>query len=194
MNVTLFGTAFFAVLFAELVGDKLLYGTGALAARFGARSVLAGVLPALAAKSAVAVLLGGMIARLPTAVVAVTSCLAFALAAYSIWRGSGEETSTNTNAATPPGFQWRGAFAGFTAIFFTEWGDPGQFATAALAASSHEPLVVWLASCAAMTTKLVIALSLGTVVRRYAPQRVIRFAGVSLVALLAISAAVEMGR
>jgi putative Ca2+/H+ antiporter (TMEM165/GDT1 family) len=73
MNATLFGTAFVAVLLAELVGDKLLYGAGALAARIGARTVLLGAIPAFAAKSAVAVTLGGVIARLPHAAVATPS-------------------------------------------------------------------------------------------------------------------------
>ncbi|MEP6491865.1 MAG: hypothetical protein ABJF01_04265 [bacterium] len=35
MNATLFGTAFLAVLLAELAGDKLVFGAGALAARSG---------------------------------------------------------------------------------------------------------------------------------------------------------------
>ena len=42
--------------------DKLLYGAGALAARIGARTVLLGAIPAFAAKSLVAVSLGGAVA------------------------------------------------------------------------------------------------------------------------------------
>jgi hypothetical protein len=42
-----------------------------------------------------------------------------------------------------------------------------------------------------MLTKAAIALSLGTVAHRYVPRRVIRWAGVSLAALLAIAAVLE---
>jgi len=193
MSVTLLGTAFLAVLLAELVGDKLLYTTGSLAARFGATSVLAGLAPALAAKSLVAVALGTAVGRLPRSAVAVSSCLAFALAAYSIWR----ESEAPREAAAAPlasGFRPRGALAGFTAVFFAEWGDPGQMATAAFAARYHAPLVVWLAACAAMATKAVLALSLGSMLHRYAPKRAVRWAGASLVIALAISAAIDLRR
>lgn len=195
MNMSLLGTAFFAVLFAELVGDKLLYGTGALAARFGPTSVLVGAIPALALKSLAAVLLGGLIAQLPPVVVAITTCAAFALTAYTIWRGTDdhrEDESVEASRGAPHvagGFHLRGALAGFTAIFFTEWGDPGQLATAALAASSHAPVTVWLGACAAMATKALLALSLGSVLHRHVPQRIIRLAGVSLGIVLAIAAA-----
>jgi putative Ca2+/H+ antiporter (TMEM165/GDT1 family) len=189
MDVTLFGTAFLAVLFAELVGDKLLYGTGALAARFGPSSVMAGAVPALALKSAAAVLLGGLIAQVPHAVIAITTCLAFSLTAYTIGRGTDRDDAVDGVRVAAPGFQRRGAVAGFTAIFFTEWGDPGQLTTAALVASSHAPVTVWLAASAAMATKAVIALSLGSVVHRHVPQRLVRWAGVSLGVVLAISAA-----
>lgn len=191
MSVTLFGTAFLAVLFAELIGDKLLYGTSALAARFGAWSVLAGALPALALKSLAAVALGGVIADLPRPAIAAASCFAFAIAAFTIWRGTrGSSPARITAEPAPRGFQRRGALAAFAAIFFAEWADPGQLATAALAVRTHAPAAVWLAATAALTTKAIFALSLGTVAHRYVSQRTIRWAGTSLGALLAIAAAV----
>ncbi len=191
MSVTLFGTTFLAVLLAELVGDKLFYSTGALGARFGPWSVLSGALPALAAKSLVAVVLGSAVGRLPRSAVAISSCIAFALAAISIWRESASEHETLPEPKAS-GFHLRGAIAGFTTIFFTEWGDPGQMATAALAARSHSPGVVWLAASSAMATKAVAALTLGSMLHRYAPRRAIRWAGASLVVFLAISAAVDL--
>ncbi|HEY9230321.1 MAG TPA: TMEM165/GDT1 family protein [Gemmatimonadaceae bacterium] len=191
MDVTLFGTVYVGVLFAEVVGDKLLFGTGALAARFGARSVLAGALPALAAKTLAAVALGGWIAGLPTSVIAVVSCVAFAFAAYTIWRGPGATRDVERAEAPNRGFQLRGAFVAFTTTFFTEWADPGQLATAAFSARSHSPGTVWLAASAAMATKVLIALSIGTVVHRVVSPRVIRWAGVSLAAVLAIAAVID---
>jgi putative Ca2+/H+ antiporter (TMEM165/GDT1 family) len=191
MDVTVFTTVYLAVLFAELIGDKLLFGTSALAARFGSTSVVAGALPALGAKAFAAVALGGVIGRLPTSVAATASCLAFALMAYTIWRDPGNTGNGNHILARPRGFQLRGAVAAFTAIFFAEWGDPGQLATVAFAARTDAPGMVWLAATAAMTTKTLIALSIGTVVHRVAPPRVIRWTGVSLAAALAIAAVLE---
>lgn len=193
MSVTLFGTAFVAVLLAELVGDKLLYGAGALAARIGARTVLLGAIPAFAAKSLVAVTLGGVVARLPHAAVAASSSLAFALTALTIWREP--QHAANEPAAgsfTQHGSRWRGALSAFTAIFFAEWADPGQLATAAFAARYSAPALVWSAATSAMATKAILALALGSVLHRYAPQRVVRWAGASLGVVLSLSSALQI--
>jgi Ca2+/H+ antiporter, TMEM165/GDT1 family len=193
MTATLFGTAFVAVLLAELVGDKLLYGAGALAARIGARTVLLGAIPAFAAKSLVAVTLGGFVARLPHTAVAASSSIAFALTAFTIWREP-HVTLVDTSAGsleegTP---LFRGALAAVTAIFFAEWADPGQLAAAAFAARSGAPGLVWLAATSAMATKAILALALGSLLHRYAPQRAVRWAGASLGAALALSSAFQI--
>jgi putative Ca2+/H+ antiporter (TMEM165/GDT1 family) len=193
MNATLFGTAFVAVLLAELVGDKLLYGAGALAARIGARTVLLGAIPAFAAKSLVAVMLGGAIARLPHAAVAASSSLAFALTALTIWR---EPQRVLNRARAEPSSRgtssFRGALSAFTTIFFAEWADPGQLATAAFAARYGAPVLVWAAASSAMATKAILALAVGSVLHRYAPQRAVRWAGASLGVALALSSALQI--
>lgn len=193
MNATLFGTAFVAVLLAELVGDKLLYGAGALAARIGARTVLLGAIPAFAAKSAVAVTLGGVIARLPHAAVATASSLAFALTALTIWREPRRALSEAYPETTAQRVSTsRGAFTAFTTIFFAEWADPGQLAAAAFAARSGAPGLVWAAASSAMATKAILALALGSLLHRYAPQRMVRWAGASLGVALALSSALQI--
>jgi putative Ca2+/H+ antiporter (TMEM165/GDT1 family) len=191
MSATLFGTAFVAVLLAELVGDKLLYGAGALAARIGARTVLLGAIPAFAAKAAVAVALGGAIARLPHAMVAAASSLAFALTALTIWREPRRVESRPESTARRTSMP-RGALAAFSTIFFAEWGDPGQLATAAFAARSGAPALVWAAASTAMATKAILALSLGSLLHRYAPQRTVRWAGASLGVVLSLSSALQI--
>jgi putative Ca2+/H+ antiporter (TMEM165/GDT1 family) len=193
MNATLFGTAFVAVLLAELVGDKLVYGTGALAARFGAWSVVLGAIPALAIKSLVAVTLGGFVSRLPPMVVAISSALAFGFAAYSIWREPPRSAYGKETARVARPVSLRGGMSAFRAIFFAEWGDAGQLAAAAMAARFGAPSVVWAAASVAMATKLLFALTVGSVVYRYAPQRAVRWAGVSLSAVLAVTAAFHIG-
>jgi putative Ca2+/H+ antiporter (TMEM165/GDT1 family) len=193
MTATLFGTAFVAVLLAELVGDKLLYGAGALAARIGARSVLLGALPAFAAKSLVAVMLGGAVARLPHAAVAVSSSLAFALTALTIWREPRRAITTSFAEPNSRGMSsLRGALTAFSTIFFAEWADPGQLATAAFAARYGAPVLVWAAASSAMATKAILALAVGSVLHRYAPQRVVRWAGASVGVGLALSSALQI--
>lgn len=193
MTATLFGTAFVAVLLAELVGDKLLYGAGALAARIGARAVLVGAIPAFAAKALVAVTLGGFVARLPHAAVAASSSIAFALTAFTIWREPQRSlVEASSNSHDRPAHPLRGAVSAFTAIFFAEWADPGQLAAAAFAARSGAPGLVWLAATSAMATKAVLALVLGSVLHRYAPQRAVRWAGASLGVMLALSSAFQI--
>src|SRR5215204_1727254 len=98
----LFVMAYVTVLLAELVGDKLVYAVGALAARYGPRVVLGGILPALALKSLVAVLLGDALARLPRGLVAAASAGAFFVAAVAVWREPAT-SPTATGAPQAPG-------------------------------------------------------------------------------------------
>ena len=55
--------AFGAVFVAEIVGDKLLYTTGVLAARYRTAPIMLGMAVAFMAKMGVAVLIGGAIAK-----------------------------------------------------------------------------------------------------------------------------------
>jgi len=192
MSATLFATAFVAVLLAELVGDKLLYGAGALAARIGARTILLGAIPAFAAKSLVAVTLGGAIARLPHAAVAASSSLAFALTALTIWREPRRSLAASRAEPDRHTSSLRGALSAFTSIFFAEWADPGQLATAAFVARYGAPMLVWAAAWSAMTTKAILALVVGSVLHRYAPARAVRWAGASLGVGLALSSALQI--
>src|SRR4051812_33091893 len=154
--VPLLLSAFTTVFVAELAGDKTFYSVGALATRYHWRVVLLGLTPAFALKMLAAVLLGRVIGTLPPRVVTVVSVATFVLAAVVLWRERDEPAPTREPATTA-----RGVWAAFAMIFFTEWGDPGQLAAAALVARYGAPAVVWLAACAAMLAKSLLALTLG---------------------------------
>ena len=69
--IVVFLATFAAVFIAEIVGDKLLYTTGVLAARYRTLPIMLGMANAFTAKMGVAVMVGSAIAKLPRTLVAV---------------------------------------------------------------------------------------------------------------------------
>ncbi len=187
----LFVMAYMAVLLAELVGDRLIYSVGALATRYGQRTVMCGLLPALALKSLAAVLLGHAVARLPHTLVAASSAAAFFVAAVAMWRESPTVATTAASSRAPGGapvVARRGMLAAFATVFFAEWADPGQLAAAALTARYGSPALIWFAAASAMATKAGLALALGVTLRRYVPLETLRVGAVALTVALGIAA------
>src|SRR5258708_2222854 len=177
-------TVYWAVLVAELIGDKTIYTVTSLAVRFPPAIVFAAIVCAYSVKMAVAALLGNLFATLPANELAIVSTSAFFLSALMIGirRGRGER---------PAPLRWQsGAAACFTSLFFTEWGDPAQFVAAACSARFHAPLTVWLAGTVAMMTKGGLVLAIGLQLRNRVPQQLLqRLATVTLLFLGAISLA-----
>src|ERR1051325_12042707 len=89
MLVVFFAT-FGAVFIAEIVGDKLLYTTGVLAARYRTAPIMIGMMAAFMAKMGVAVLIGEVIARLPRLLVAAITAASFVGVAIALWRKDDE--------------------------------------------------------------------------------------------------------
>src|ERR1700722_10234428 len=85
MIAILFAT-YGAVFVAEIVGDKLLYTTGVLAARYRTLPILIGMLIAFMAKMAVAVAVGSAISKLPPLLVAGLTSVSFIGVAIPLWR------------------------------------------------------------------------------------------------------------
>jgi putative Ca2+/H+ antiporter (TMEM165/GDT1 family) len=83
-----------------------------------------------------------------------------------------------------------GAGAAFGAVFFTEWGDPGQIAAASLAARYQDTWLVWSAATLAMLTKGLLAVTLGVGLRRFLPRHVLRVGAASLCVVLSLIAAI----
>ena len=187
----LFAAAYAAVLAAELVGDKVVFAVGALGTRYDVRTVLLGLVPAFAVKSLAAVLLGGLLATLPGGVLRAITVAGFAATAVALWRrtapdgvGGGATRSSETPARGRP--SGRGALVTFGAIASTEWGDVGQFTTAAIAARSHAPALVWLAATLALTTKGLVALAVGAQLRRHVSPTALRYGAVLLCLTLGV--------
>jgi Ca2+/H+ antiporter, TMEM165/GDT1 family len=184
-------TAFGAVFVAEIVGDKLLYTTGILAARYRTMPIMFGMAVAFMAKMGVAVLVGDAVSKLPRPLVATITALSFLGVAAALWRKSdrpheGKDKHRSSKAAA----------VSFAAIFLSEWGDVGQITTAALTAKYHRPFVIWLGAVAAMVTKGALAAFLGGGIRRWIKNRVapavVRYAAVGLLLVLGVLSVLEI--
>lgn len=158
------------VLAGELIGDKSIFTVASLTLRFRPAATICGVLAAFIGKMSVAVLFGHLLARLPphwTSGVSAATLLGTAACAWL----SKEADGPAEHLRVP----WRNAVAvAFSAIFFCEWGDPGQLAVAALSASSDAPGIVWLGGTLALCTKGALAMTLGVSLRRRVPERLVR--------------------
>src|SRR5580693_1888380 len=149
-----------AVFVAEIVGDKLLYTTGVLAARYRTVPIMVGMLIAFMLKMAVAVAVGSAISKLPPLLVATLTSLSFIGVAITLWRKPVERTSMEKDKRAS-----KAALVSFAAIFFSEWGDVGQITAATMAARFNSPLAVWLGAVAALVTKGTLASFIGGSVR-----------------------------
>jgi Ca2+/H+ antiporter, TMEM165/GDT1 family len=179
-----------AVFAAEIVGDKLLYTTGLLGARYRTAPIISGMLVAFMLKMAVAVLAGSFISKLPPVWVATLTAASFVGVAITLWRKPVERTQSEIDARYA-----RAAMVSFAAIFFSEWGDAGQIMAATQEAAFASPKLVWLGAVAAMATKGALAASIGGSVRQWinahiAPKTV-RYAGVSALLVLGVLSVLE---
>ena len=183
--LVIFFATFGAVFIAEIVGDKLLYTTGVLAARYRTAPIMIGMVAAFMAKMGVAVLIGEVIARLPRLLVAAITAASFVGVAIALWRKDDEYRHERDQHKAH-----KAAMISFAAIFFSEWGDVGQVTAVAMAAKYHAALLVWLGAVAAMVTKGSLAAFLGAGIRRWIHDRVspkvVRYVGVSLLLLLGV--------
>jgi putative Ca2+/H+ antiporter (TMEM165/GDT1 family) len=182
---TILVMTYILVLGAEVVGDKTFYTLGTLAARYRLLPIFCGSLLAFMLKMLAAVLLGSAIAQLPQMLVASLSAATFFIMAFVIWFKNPEE---RTPVATDSRSWFKIALASFASIFFTEWGDVGQIATATLAARYGTPYLVWAGAVLAMTTKGVFAMTLGSGLRKHVPQSVLRYSTFGLCILMGILA------
>jgi putative Ca2+/H+ antiporter (TMEM165/GDT1 family) len=184
-------TAFGAVFVAEIVGDKLLYTTGILAARYRTLPIMLGMAIAFMAKMGVAVLVGDAISKLPRPLVATITALSFLGVALTLWRKSDRPAEAKDKHRAS-----KAAAVSFAAIFLSEWGDVGQITAAALTAKYHRPFVVWLGAVGAMVTKGALAAFLGGGIRRWLQARVaaelVRYAAVSLLLVLGMLSVLEI--
>jgi putative Ca2+/H+ antiporter (TMEM165/GDT1 family) len=187
----IFFATFGAVFIAEIVGDKLLYTTGVLAARYRTLPIMIGMGAAFMAKMGVAVLIGEAISKLPKLLVASITAISFIGVAITLWRKDDQYREERDKHKVH-----KAAMISFAAIFFSEWGDVGQVTAAAMTARYHIAWIVWLGAVAAMITKGSLAAFLGAGIRRWIHDRVspavVRYVGVGLLLVLGCLSVIEI--
>lgn len=187
----LFLAIYGAVFVAEIAGDKLLYTTGILAARYRNAPILCGMGLAFMAKMGVAVMVGKAIATLPPLFVAGVTVLSFLGMAYALWQKPvcAPESKKRHPAS-------KVAAISFAAIFFSEWGDVGQITAATFAARFGSPLIVWLGAVSAMITKGILAATVGAGLGQWIQKRIdpkiSRVCGVTMLLVLGILSVLEI--
>jgi len=196
--LAIFAATYAAVFVAEIVGDKLLYTTGVLAANYRSVSIVVGMALAFMCKMAAAVAAGEAVARLPRALVAAVTAISFIGVAYTLWRKPDVRQPKPKDSRV-----MRGAAVAFSAIFFSEWGDVGMITAAAMAAKFIAPsntkiaigVVVWLGAVGAMVTKGTLVTFLGAGVRMWISSRiqprVVRYVGTAALLLLGVLSVLE---
>jgi putative Ca2+/H+ antiporter (TMEM165/GDT1 family) len=180
------------VVLAVELPDKTLIATVVLATRYRAAPVLAGASAAFAVQCLLAVTAGRVLTLLPDRLVAAIVAVLFAVgAALLLLQRSDQDGEVGTRGDARG---WRSALTAFGVIFAAEWGDASQLATAGLTARYGDAVAVFLGSFVALVSIATLAVTLGLLVTRKVPLRLIRRgAGVAFV-VFAVLAGIEAVR
>ena len=149
----------FAVVFVAELPDKTTLTALVLATRHRALPVFAGAALALAVQSAVAVVAGSLLARLPPHPVRIGAGIVFLVSAVVMWRRRDEAPPAVPGES--PGSSSRAAWTAFVMVLIAELGDLTQLATAGFAARGGRPVIVFAAATSALWTVSALAIFVG---------------------------------
>ena len=201
MDLGIVATAF-ALIFPVELPDKTFVATLVLATRYRPLLVWLGVSAAFVVQCLVAVVAGGLLALLPTALVSAVAGTLFLVGAVVLWRGAAsadkEETADEQEAAaartTADVNGFKVVATSFGVLFLAEWGDLSQLLTAGLAARYHDPVSVFVGSLLALVTVAGLAVILGRTLLRFVRLSTIRRVGAVVCLVLACLAAYDVIR
>ena len=192
----------FALIFPVELPDKTFVATLVLATRYRPLLVWIGVSAAFVVQCLVAVVAGGLLALLPSALVGAVAGTLFLVGAVVLWRGAAsadkEETADEQEAAaartTADVNGFKVVATSFGVLFLAEWGDLSQLLTAGLAARYNDPVSVFVGSLLALVTVAGLAVILGRTVLRFVRLSTIRRVGAVVCLVLACLAAYDVVR
>ena len=147
----------FGLIFVVELPDKTFIATLVLATRFRPLLVWVGVTAAFLVQTVVAVLLGGLLARLPRTPVEVFATIMFLIGGFLLLRGAADadkeeletvEEFSHKGAATAHGLKV--IATSFMVLFLAEWGDLSQLLTASLVIKYDDPVSVGVGAFAAL--------------------------------------------
>jgi len=198
LDITVVATAF-ALIFPVELPDKTFVATLVLATRYRPLLVWIGVSAAFLVQCLVAVVAGGLLSLLPSAVVGAVAGALFLIGAVVLWRGASsadegeaaeEEAVAGKTTADVHGF--RVVATSFGVLFLAEWGDLSQLLTAGLAARYEDPVSVFTGSWLALVTVAALAVLLGRTLLRFVRLSTIRRVGAVVCLVLACVAAYDV--
>ena len=192
-----------AVVFGTIVlvelPDKTFIATLVMSTRFRPLLVWLGVSLAFLVQTVVAVLAGGLIARLPRTPVELFACAMFLLGGVLLLRGAGradeEEAETEAEFGARASRQvvgWRVVTLSFTVLFLAEWGDLSQILTASLVVRYDDPVSVFVGAFLALVVVSGLAAALGRTLLTRMRLSTLRRIGGTVCLLLAAFTALEV--
>lgn len=158
---------FTAILFAELF-DKSQLSVLLLASKTKRHAeLLLGVFLAFVVVDGLAILLGSVVTQLlPPLVLRLVSGLLFIVFGVMSLRSKEEDETTNTKLTNP-------VTSGFVLVFFSEWGDKTQLASA-LFATRYNPIFVFFGVITALFLLSVMAIYIGGLLKKNMKQQTIK--------------------
>jgi len=198
LDITVVATAF-ALIFPVELPDKTFVATLVLATRYRPLLVWIGVSAAFFVQCLVAVVAGGLLSLLPSAVVGAVAGALFLVGAVVLWRGAASadedeaaEEEAVASKATADVHGFRVVATSFAVLFLAEWGDLSQLLTAGLAARYEDPVSVFTGSWLALVTVAALAVLLGRTLLRFVRLSTIRRVGAVVCLVLACVAAYDV--
>ena len=189
----------FGTIFLVELPDKTFIATLVMSTRFRPLLVWVGVCLAFFVQTAIAVLAGGLIARLPRTPVEVFACVMFLVGGILLLRGAGkadaEEAETEAEFGAKAAQQvvgWRVVTLCFTVLFLAEWGDLSQILTASLVVRYDDPLSVFVGAFLALAVVSGLAAALGRTLLTKMRLSTLRRIGGGVCLLLAAYTALEI--
>ena len=187
--------ATFLVVFLAELPDKTMVATLVLASTYRrAFWVWLGAAAAFLVHVTVAVVAGGLLARLPTKPVKLVVAVLFAVGAVVLWRQRNEPASAEDLHLKAEHSPARIAGVAFATLLVAEVGDLTQLTIASLAASTGQPVPVFLGGLLALWAVAALAAVGGTALLARVPIRRVRTGASVVFGLLSVVTLVEAFR
>ena len=189
----------FGLIFVVELPDKTFIATLVLSTRFRPLLVWVGVALAFLVQTAVAVTLGGLLAKLPRTPVEVVAALLFLVGGILLLRGAShadeeeaetEEEFSHKGAATAQGLKVVGT--SFAVLFLAEWGDLCQLLTASMVIKYDDPLSVGVGAFAALAAVSGLGALIGRVLLAKIRLSTVRRIGGTVCLALALVSALQI--
>lgn len=198
LDLTTMALVFGAIFLVELP-DKTFIATLVMSTRFRPLLVWIGVGLAFLVQTLVAVVAGGLLAKLPTTPVQLVAIAMFLIGGVILLKGAAgadaEEAETEEEFAEKSNRQVRGwqiVSMCFGIIFLAEWGDLSQLLTASMVLKYGEPVSVFLGAWAALLAVSALGAALGRTLLTRMKLSTIRRIGGAVCLVLALVGILEL--